>query len=155
MMLKRLGVLGALGALSAVLAALPLASASSVESKLQIGFSLQFTGPDTSAGTFVASGAVEDSGPSDVTNLRVTPQGNQDSARLTGTQVFNGTSGSITTTFKGLAGPLSSPHQAGQGTVEIVSGTGAYLGLTGSGVFLVVVDTTTNKIIGTVEGQAN
>ena len=33
-----------------------LASASSVDTKLQVGFSLQFTGPDSAAGTFVARG---------------------------------------------------------------------------------------------------
>jgi hypothetical protein len=140
----------------AVLGAVPLgASASSVDSKLQIGFNLHFTGPDSTAGTFVASGAVRDSGTSVVTHLALTPQGNQDDARLTGMQTFIGAKGSITTTFSGLAGPLNDVHQAGKGTFEIVGGTGAYVGLKGQGTFLVVVDVSTNQLIGTEDGQAN
>jgi hypothetical protein len=38
---------------------------------------------------------------------------------------------------------------------EIVSGTGAYAGLKGHGTFLIVVDTSTNQLIGTEEGQVN
>jgi hypothetical protein len=139
-----------------LLVTLPLvASASSVDTKLQIGFSLHFTGPTSTAGTFVASGAVKDSGTSAVTDLALTPQGNQDDARLTGTQTFVGTKGTITTTFSGLAGPVTDPHEAGKGTFEIVGGTGDYAGMTGHGTFLVVVDLTTNQVIGTEDGQAN
>jgi hypothetical protein len=148
-----------LGASFAVLAAavtIPIvASASSTDTKLQIGFSLHFTGPDSTAGTFVASGAFGDSGTSVVTNLRLVPQGNQDDARLTGTQEFIGQKGSITTTFSGLAGPLNDPHQAGKGTFEIVGGTGVYAGVKGHGTFLIVVDVATNQLIGTEDGQAN
>jgi hypothetical protein len=148
-----------LAASFAVLAAavtIPIvASASSIDTKLQIGFSLHFTGPDSTAGTFVASGAIRDSGTSVVTNLRLVPQGNQDDARLTGTQEFIGQKGSITTTFSGLAGPSNDPHQAGKGTFEIVGGTGEYAGIKGHGTFLVVVDLATNQVIGTDDGQAN
>jgi len=132
-----------------------VAWASSIDSKLQIGFSLHFTGPDSTAGTFVASGAVRDSGTAVVTNIVLTPQGNQDDARLTGRQEFIGAKGSITTTFSGLAGPLNDPHQTGKGTFEIVGGTGDYAGIEGHGTFLVVVDTSTNQLIGTEDGQAN
>lgn len=148
-----------LAASIAVLAAavtVPLvASASSVDTKLQIGFSLHFTGPDSTAGTFVASGTVRDSGTSIATHIALTPQGTQDDARLTGTQEFVGAKGSITTTFSGLAGPLTDPHQAGKGTFEIVDGTGAYTGIRGHGTFLIVVDASTNQLIGTEDGQAN
>jgi hypothetical protein len=131
------------------------ASASSVDTRLQIGFSLHFTGPTSTAGTFVASGAVRDSGTSIVTDLTLTPQGNQDDARLAGTQTFIGQQGTITTTFLGLAGPLNDPHQAGKGTFEIIDGTGAYAEIEGHGTFLVVVDVSTNQLIGTEDGQAN
>jgi hypothetical protein len=148
-----------IGAFSAILAAaiaVPLVgSASSVDSKLQIGFSLKFTGPTSTAGTFVASGAIRDSGTSIVTDLALTPQGNQQDARLTGTQTFIGQKGTVTTTFKGLAGPLTDPHQAGKGTFEIVGGTGEYAGIKGHGTFLIVVDVSTNQLIGTEDGQAN
>jgi hypothetical protein len=132
-----------------------VASASSVDTKLQVGFSLQFTGPDSAAGTFVASGALRDSGTSVVTNILLTPRGNQDDARLTGRQTFVGQNGSITTTFSGSAGPVTDVHQAGKGTFDIVGGTGAYAGIKGQGTFLVVVDLSTNQIIGTEDGQAN
>jgi hypothetical protein len=92
-----------------------VASASSVDTKLQIGFSLQFTGPDSAAGAFVASGAIRDSGTAAVTDLMLTPQGNQDDARLTGRQTFVGQEGSITTTFRGLAGPLTDVPPSGEG----------------------------------------
>jgi hypothetical protein len=148
-----------LGACSVILVgtvAVPLsAPASSVDAKLQIGFSLHFTGPTSTAGTFVASGAVRDSGTSTVTNLTLAPQGNQDDARLTGTQTFIGQKGTITTTFDGLAGPLNDPHQAGKGTFKIVEGAGEYAGIKGHGTFVVVVDVSTNQVIGTEDGQAN
>jgi hypothetical protein len=131
------------------------ASASSVDTKLQIGFSLHFTGPTSTAGTFVASGAVRDVGTSSVTDLTLIPQGNQDDARLSGTQTFVGQQGTITTTFRGLAGPLNDPHEAGKGTFEIIDGTGAYADIKGHGTFLVVLDVSTNQIIGTEDGQAN
>jgi len=151
----RLALIGAVLAAAAALVAVPLTSASAVDTKLQIGFSLHFTGPTSTEGTFVASGAVKDSGVSTVSDLAVTQLGNQDDGRLTGTQVFVGSLGTITTTFKGVAGPATNPHQAGQGTFRIVSGTGAYTGLQGQGTFLVVVDFSTNQIIGTEDGQAS
>jgi hypothetical protein len=132
-----------------------LAWASSIDSKLQIGFALHFTGPDSTAGTFIASGAIEDSGSSVATGVTLTPLGHQSDAKLSGTQVFAGAEGTITVMFKGLAGPLTSPHQTGRGTFEIVSGTGTYADLKGHGTFLIVVDTSTNQLIGTVEGQTN
>ena len=154
-MKRRIRVAVSVAILAAAVTIPLVASASSVDAKFQIGFSLRFTGPDSTAGTFVASGAVKDSGTSIVTNLRLIPQGNQDDARLTGTQEFIGQRGSITTTFSGLAGPLNDPHQAGKGTFEIVGGTGEYTGIKGHGTFLVVVDVSSNQLIGTEDGQAN
>jgi hypothetical protein len=154
--MKRRRWLGACFAILAVAIVVPLvATASSVDTKLQIGFSLHFTGPTSTAGTFVASGAVRDSGTSIVTDLALTPQGNQDDARLSGTQTFMGQKGTITMTFEGLAGPVTDPHQAGKGTFNIVDGTGEYAGIEGQGTFLVVVDLSTNQLIGTETGQAN
>ncbi len=142
--------------LVAVVVAMPFAAqASSIDTKLQIGFNLHFTGPDSTAGTFVASGAVRDSGTSIVTGLRFATRGNQSDASFGGTQTFVGQKGSITTVFKGVAGPGDDVHQAGKGTFEIVEGTGAYSGLKGHGTFLVVVDIATNQVIGTEDGQAN
>jgi len=53
----RLTLIGAVLAAAAALVAVPLTSASAVDTKLQIGFSLHFTGPTSTEGTFVASGA--------------------------------------------------------------------------------------------------
>jgi hypothetical protein len=154
--MKRRRWIGACLVILAAAIALPLVGwASSVDTRLQIGFSLRFTGPTSTAGTFVASGAVRDSGTSIVTDLSFVPQVDQDDARLTGRQTFIGQKGTITTTFSGLAGPLSDPHQAGKGTFEIVDGTGEYSGIKGHGTFLVVVDVSTNQLIGTEDGQAN
>ncbi len=54
-----------------------------------------------------------------------------------------------------LAGPLDDVHQTGKGTFEIVGGTGAYAGIKGQGTFLIVVDASTNQLIGMEDGQAN
>lgn len=154
--MKRRGWITACLVVLAATIAVPLvASASSVDTKLQIGFSLHFTGPTSTAGTFVASGAVRDSGTSIVPDLALVPQGNQDDARLSGTQTFIGQKGTITTTFHGFAGPADDPHQAARGTFDIVDGTGDYAGIKGQGTFLVVVDLAANQIIGTEDGQAN
>ena len=154
--MRRKGWITACLVILAATIAVPLvASASSVDTKLQIGFSLHFTGPTSTVGTFVASGAVRDSGTSIVTGLTLAPQGNQDDARLSGTQTFIGQKGTITATFHGLAGPANDAHQAGKGTFDIVDGTGEYAGIKGQGTFLVVVDVSANQIIGTEDGQAN
>jgi hypothetical protein len=111
------------------------------------------TGPDTTAGTFVMSGALEDSGTSHVEHISVVPIGNTDTARLSGDQTYVGQKGTIVTHFEGKAFPLSSPHQVGRGRIEIVSGTGAYAGLSGHANFLIVVDAVSNQLIGTAEGS--
>src|SRR5688572_22433368 len=118
--------------LTGVAAAVPvLALAAQGERTLVIGFSLQFTGPTTTAGTFVASGAVSDAGASTVEDLAVVPLETGDRGRLTGQQTFIGTQGTIVTRFRGIARPISQPHQSGLGRVRIVSASGAYEGLRG------------------------
>jgi hypothetical protein len=123
--------------------------------RLYIGINLHFTGPDTTAGTFVMSGALEDSGTSHVEHISVVPIANTDMARLSGDQAYVGQKGTIVTRFEGKAFPLSSPHQVGRGRIEIVSGTGAYVGLTGHANFLIIVDTSSNQLIGTAEGSVH
>src|SRR5437867_2534935 len=137
-MMKRKLWLAAAAAVVAAAVTIPfVASASSTETQFQIGFSLQFTGPDTTAGVFVAAGAIDDSGPSLVTNLKVIPFGHRDEGRLSGDQTFIGHRGSIQTTFTGIARDVSQPNQSAEGTFEITGGTGAYAGLTGHGTFVV------------------
>ena len=128
-------------------------ASASRDDRLFVGINLHFTGPETTAGTFVMSGAVEDAGTSHVEHLSLAPIGNTDMARLSGDQTYVGTKGTIVTHFEGKAFPLSSPHQVGEGRIEIVSGTGAYVGLRGNAKFLIVVDAVSNQLIGTAEGS--
>jgi len=138
----------------AALTLTPLAASGDDDQKgVYVGMHLHFTGPDSSAGTFVVSGAVEDSGTSDVRHLALVPIGNGTTARLSGEQTFSGSRGTILTRFEGRAFPLSSPHQVGRGTFEIVSGTGAYSNLRGGGRFLIVVDAISNELDGTEAGS--
>ncbi|HVS06435.1 MAG TPA: hypothetical protein VHK65_09765 [Candidatus Dormibacteraeota bacterium] len=61
--------------------------------------------------------------------------------------------GTIFTHFKGVAFPITSPHQVGEGSFVIRSGTGAYAGIRGRGSFLIVVDQISNQFIGTETGN--
>lgn len=117
------------------------------------GINLHFTGPTTTAGTFVMSGAVEDSGTSNVSNLALVPIANSGLLRLSGDQTYVGAKGTIVTRFEGQAFG-DAPHQVGRGRIEIVSGTGAYAGLEGRARFLIVVDAVSNQLIGTAAGNA-
>jgi hypothetical protein len=145
---RRLAIvsLAVVGAAAAAVA--PLAVSGEADQRLYLGMNLHLTGPNTSAGTFVASGAVADSGTADVRDLTITP-GSADTGALSGTETYTGQQGTIVTRFQGEAFPLSSPHEVGVGRFDVVSGTGAYAGLGGHGTFEIVVDATTNQLIGT------
>ena len=135
----------------ALLAAAIMAIAASGESdqRLYLGMNLRFTGPDTSAGAFVVSGAIADSGTVAVVHLAIAPIGNSDQGTLSGVETYTGQLGTIVTQFEGIASPLSSPHEVGLGHFEVVSGTGAYVGLSGHGTFQIVVDAASNELVGT------
>jgi hypothetical protein len=151
--LRRRTVLLLLAAVVGAVAVFTVGASASRDDRLYVGFSLHFTGPDTTAGTFVMSGALEDAGTTEVENLSLIPIGNTDTARLSGNQTFTGANGTILARFEGKAFPLSSPHQVGQGRLEIVSGTGAYAALRGHARFLIVVDAGSNQLIGTAQGS--
>jgi hypothetical protein len=131
----------------------PIAASGGSDQRLYLGAYLHFTGPNTTAGTFVASGAIEDSGTVDVQHLAIVPTGHSGHGRLSGTQTYSSQLGTIVTSFEGTAFPLSSPHEVGLGRFEIVSGTGAYAGLTGRGKFQIVVDAVSNQLIETEIGN--
>jgi mRNA-degrading endonuclease toxin of MazEF toxin-antitoxin module len=86
--------------------AVPLTTASSVETKLQIGYNLRLfgvgIGPGGTAGTFI--GAVRDSGTA-TGQSTVTAFGNEDEGRPDGTVTLVGRLGTITEEFSGIAGP--------------------------------------------------
>jgi hypothetical protein len=153
--LSRKITLVAVGSLTALAALVPLAAFGAPDQRLYIGMNLHFTGATTTAGTFVASGAISDSGTADVRNLALVPIGNSNSARLSGDETFTSANGTIVTHFDGIAFPLSNPHAVGKGQFQIISGTGAYAGLKGQGTFLIVVDPTSNQLTGTEEGSAS
>ncbi len=121
--------------------------------RLLLGFTLRATGPTTTAGTFVASGAIRASGESAVERLTVVPLGRGDRGRLSGTQSFTSPEGTIVTRFRGTAHAISTAHQWGEGRFRIVRATGAYEGLRGGGRFTIVVNRETNVLIGTEEGR--
>ena len=137
----------ALALLAAVI--MPIAASGDSAQRLYLGMNLHFTGPDTTAGTFVVSGAVADSGTAQVEHITIVPIGSSDQGRLSGLETYTGQSGTIVTRFDGITFPLSSPHAVGLGVFEIISGTGAYAGLTGHGTFQIVVDAASNQLIGT------
>jgi hypothetical protein len=138
---------------AAVVGLSAFSASASTDGHLYIGINLHFTGPDTTAGTFVMSGEVEDAGTSHVEHLSLVPIGSTDMARLSGDQTYVGAKGTIVTHFEGHAFPLSSTHQVGRGRIEIVSGTGAYAGVEGHATFLIVVDVGSNQLIGTARGS--
>ena len=138
---------------AAVAAALVVAqlTAAQADSRLQVGESIHFVGPGTTAGTFAASGAVNDSGT--VISHSTNTVGNNGEQRLAGTLTLTGAKGSITEEFEGtITG--AAPHVAARGHFRIVAGTGAYASLRGNGKFLVVVDFSTNQLIRTDDGEA-
>jgi hypothetical protein len=151
--MRALRFLAPLAVAAASIALVPLAATAGSDDRLFIGTSLHFTGPTTSAGTFVMSGEIEDSGTSAVDHIAVVPIGNSDMARLSGDQTYVGQNGTIFTHFEGHAFPATGPHAVGKGRVDILGGTGAYAGIDGNATFLVVVDQTTNQIIGTSSGN--
>jgi hypothetical protein len=160
----RFGVRGALrwwvvGAVIAAVAALaPLVALADgggrhPGERLLLGSVLRATGPTTTAGTFVASGAVRASGESTVEHLTVVPLGHHDRGRLSGTQTFTTERGTIVTRFRGVASAISTPHQWGEGRFRIVRATGDYAGLRGGGRFTIVVDLESNQLIGTATAR--
>src|SRR5438552_18903139 len=103
MLNRRLGFLSfaVVGAAAAVVA--PLAAAGDPTQRLYLGMNLHLTSPNTSAGAFVASGAVADSGTADVRDLTITPAGPADTGRSSATETYTGQQGTIVTRFQGEA----------------------------------------------------
>jgi hypothetical protein len=154
MLKRRVGlVLACVIGAAAIVPVVALAGGSGDDGRLLLGFDLRFTGPSSTAGTFVASGAVDDAGASAVSGLTLAPLGRRDRARLSGRQEFAGAGGTIVTEFDGIAHDVSQGHQYGEGRFRIVAGTGDYAGASGGGRFTIVVDAVGNRLIGTEEGR--
>jgi hypothetical protein len=149
-MKDKIALAAAVFTVAAALVAVPMTAASSVDTKLQIGYNLRLfgvgIGPGGTAGTFIASGDVQDAGTA-TGQSTVTPFGSGGDGRLEGTVTLVGSLGTITEEFSGIAGPLGHPHTAAQGTFRLVGGTGAYAGITGEGTFTTVADFSTNQAV--------
>src|SRR5439155_12772180 len=78
----------ALALLAAVI--MPIAASGESARRLYLGMNLHFTGPDASAGTFVVSGAVADSGTVAVEHIAIAPTGNSDQGTLSGVETYTG-----------------------------------------------------------------
>src|SRR6476659_8458793 len=89
----------ALALLAAVI--LPFGASGASAQRLYLGMNLHFTGPDTTAGTFVVSGAVADSGTVAVDHLAIAPTGKSDQGTLSGVETYTGQLGTIVTRFEG------------------------------------------------------
>jgi hypothetical protein len=128
MTITRLGGRSALVcAVGALALAAPLVAGASAPEPVSIETHGVFTGPDSTAGTFVISGALSDSG----TYV--------DSFRLAGetlhvVKTLSGDGGTITLTAQGVVrwtSPTTATFFAGHW--QVVSGTGAYADLQGGG----------------------
>jgi hypothetical protein len=147
------GVVALTAAALAAFAALPLAASGTSEKRVVIGLNEHFTGPNSAAGTFIAAGAISDSGARTET-FTITPSKAGTEATIEGTVNMVGSLGTITEAFSGTLAPLGEPRVFVDGHFEFTGGTGAYAGLRGSGKFLGVADLTTNTVIGTDAGDA-
>lgn len=132
----------------AALAVLP-AAAGSAPQDVTIVIQQHFTGPDTLAGTFVASGAIADSG-SYVETFRLAGR------TVHGVKTLTGRDGTITLQSQGVLVPT------GETTAEIVhgrwvilSGAGAYAELQGEGDVSVSVDFAQGSGVATHTGQVH
>lgn len=126
--------IGLLGCLIAILVASPGAAAAAQPQAVSIAAHTVRACPDEFSCTFVASGAIVDSGSISTELIRATAL----PAPVVGTahyvRTFVGHSGSLTIRLQTIIGPTDVPwlwHEEGQWVV--ISGSGAYAGLMGDG----------------------
>jgi hypothetical protein len=147
------GVIAFVAAAFVAFAAVPLSASGTSEKRVVIGLNEHFTGPNSAAGTFVAAGAISDSGARTDTFTK-TPSKHGTEAAIEGTATMTGSLGTFSEAFKGKLVPLGAPRSFVEGHFEFTGGTGAYAGLRGHGEFLGAADATTNTILGTDAGKA-
>ena len=97
------------------------------------------------------SGAVRDSGTSQVSNLALVPIGKSGLSRLSGDQTYFGSKGTIVTRFDGKAFGGRTWWDEAESRSSL--GAGAYAGLEGRARFLIVVDAASNQLDGTAAGN--
>ena len=107
-----------------------------------------FTGPDSTAGTFVATGAVSDSGTTAET-FRI------DGRTVHALKTYAGSLGTFTVTAQGLITFTGATTAVLEGRWLVVSGTGAYANLHAEGSLVNVVDLAAGTSFQTVTGQGH
>jgi hypothetical protein len=139
--------------LTALLAAAPSASAGEgrhvviAERNLIVAFD-PATGKGTQAGTFHAAGAISDTGAA-ASEFTITPAG-EGRAILQGDHVLTSPAGTLVLRSRVTLTPYPAPRVAARGTWRVVSATGGYAGLEGSGKSLAVGDFTTFPATATI-----
>jgi hypothetical protein len=135
-----------------ILAALFLTMASPVAAsqpeEVVITLDLYFTGPDTAAGTFSATGAVNDSG-------SVSQQFMFAGRTAHGLKTIEGSEGTITIRFDVRLTPTGPTTAVAEGRFVILSGTGSYANLRGAGSTFIEADFVSGTLIGTYSGRAH
>lgn len=121
------------------------------EKMLNIEFTLNFTGPNTAAGTFTTTGAFEESGTAEETFEMVGPQNAPTGVK--GEKTLKGKNGNITLSFDAQLTPQSQTVAVAEGTFKITGGTGTYANLTGNGTTNVTADFAAGTLVGSYDGD--
>jgi hypothetical protein len=152
-MSRRKLLLVALALAAVVMTIVPLSASGDNEQRVVIGvrYNLNPGPPLTGAGTWSACCGINDSGSTHAV-VNITSVKN-DFATIEGTHTFESSLGTFSDRFKGTLGPLSSPREVAEGRWKIVSGSGAYADLRGSGRFTVEVDGLTGTATGVHDGR--
>jgi len=105
------------------------------------------TGQGSQAGTFIASGALNDAGIATAT-FQIKP-GKNGCGVLAGPHTFTGSTGTFTVLTKGVICPFPPPNPPrvfASGTWRVVDAFGGYQGLRGRGTILATADFSTGEI---------
>lgn len=122
--------------------------------RLVIGVRVDFTTSSHAEGTFAACCAVNDSGRAQADVTSFVPQPNN-TATFEATETFSGSEGTFVVALRGRTGPLDSLRHIARGRWRVVSGTGAYADLRGSGVFTAVTDQNTGALTAVNSGSGH
>jgi hypothetical protein len=135
--------------LGIVLWALPAQVFATPSQEVVFDFVFYFTGPDSAAGSFTATGAIEDAG-SGYEVFRYTDEGT-----LQGIKVLEGADGTITLRFNLEIIPTGPTTAETDVHFVIQSGTGAYENIHGVGTGAADVDFVAGTLIGSFSGKVH
>lgn len=141
-------VLGVVGTTSAA----AWSNGSGGDHRLVIGVRVDFTGPTHAEGTFAACCVVTDSGRAQADVTSFVPR-RDNTASFEATETFVGSKGTFVLKLRGRTGPLDSPVHIARGRWRVMSGTGEYADLRGSGGFTAVTDQNTGALTAVNKGS--